>query len=511
MDLWRLLSKAAHEFGTQTAVVDGGTRHSYADLHSRALRLAGYLHSQGVDTGDRVSILAVNSSAYLEAYYAAAALGAILNPLNTRLSSGEIQAVLQDAGSSFLLADTQFSPLTGPLTQPPPTLWLDDAGYEKTLAGSPPLTSLAAVAGDDVAHLYYTSGSTGRAKGVMLTHRNVSVHAMGNIAELHLTDGDVWGHFAPLFHLADAWAAFALTWVGGTHVTLGRFEPGEVLSLIERERITATALIPTMLNMLVNSDRLSAHRYDSLRMLLTSGAPIAEELIQRALEAFECDYVQAYGLTETCPHIAMGILKKSLKALPADRQLAFRCKTGRPFLAVELRVVDDDGRPVARDGQQVGEIQVRGETVTPGYWKNPQATAATFSDGWFCTGDLAVLDNEGYLNIVDRKKDMIVTGGENVYSAEVENVLYACPSVLEAAVFGVPDPKWGEAVKAAVVLRPGQSADAASIIAFCHAHLAGYKVPKSLDFLPELPRTGSGKIAKKVLRDPYWKDAAKQV
>ncbi len=524
MDIWTLLERSATEFGGSIAVVDGDLRLTYEELRARACRLAGFLRAQQVQQGDRVSILDVNSHEYIESYFAAAALGVILNPINHRLLGHEVAQVLADAGASWLLIRTEFAPLLSDAVLPATVkgiVWMGGPPpsksaaaqheYEAALASAVPLGEAAVVASDDVAHLYYTSGSTGRPKGVMLTHRNVCIHALGNIAELHLTDGEVWGHFAPLFHLADAWAVFAITWVGGCHVVLGRFDAVGALAMIERERVTMTALIPTMLNMMVHHENVSSYRYDSLRRLLTSGAPIAEVLVAKAIDTFGCDYVQAYGLTETSPHLLMSTLKASMTTLPPEQQLAYKCKTGRPFIAVTMRVVDDEGRMVAADGRAVGEIQVRGDTIMAGYWNNAAATAASFDGAWFCTGDLAVVDEEGYVNIVDRKKDMIVTGGENVFSAEVENVLYDHPKVLEAAVFGVPDPKWGEAVKAAVVLQKGQTASAEEIIAFCKQHLGAYKAPKSIDFMASLPRTGSGKISKKSLRTPYWTHQAKQV
>jgi acyl-CoA synthetase (AMP-forming)/AMP-acid ligase II len=221
------------------------------------------------------------------------------------------------------------------------------------------------------------------------------------------------------------------------------------------------------------------------------------------METLGCDYIQTYGMTETSPYLTFSILKDHLKALPTDEQLKYKSKTGRPAIGVDLKVVDEQGVPIAADEQQVGEIWVRGDTVTPGYWNRPEETANAFSEGWLHTGDLATLDSEGYVNIVDRKKDMIVTGGENVYSTEVENVLYMHPAILEAAVFGVPDERWGEAVNAAVVLRAGETATEDEIIAFCKEHQASYKAPKTIVFLEELPKTGSGKIYKKGLRDPF--------
>jgi acyl-CoA synthetase (AMP-forming)/AMP-acid ligase II len=364
---------------------------------------------------------------------------------------------------------------------------------------------------DDLAHLYYTSGTTGVAKGVMLTHRNVYVHALGTIAELGLSERDTWAHIAPLFHLADAWATFAITHQGGRHVVLPKFEAEAALDLIESSRTTITNLIPTMLNLMVKHPTAAGRDWSALRAILSGGAPIAPSLVQALLDLFGCEYVQTYGMTETSPYLTLSLLKEHLRALPPAEQLAYRCKTGRPFTTIELKVVGADGRDVAPDEREVGEIRVRGETVTPGYWNRPDETARAFEDGWLKTGDLAVIDREGYVTIVDRAKDMILTGGENVYSTEVEHVLHAHPAVLEVAVYGVPDERFGEAVRAAVVVRPGAHVAADELIAFCRASLAGFKCPKTIEFLAELPRTGSGKIQKRALREPHWRDRTRSI
>jgi len=362
----------------------------------------------------------------------------------------------------------------------------------------------ASIQEDALAHLYYTSGTTGQPKGVMLTHKNVCLHALGTIAELKLTDSDIWGHIAPMFHLADAWATFAITWIGGRHVMVNRFDAEVVMATIERERITLSNLIPTMLNLMIKHPRADSYKYSSLRIILSGGAPIAPELVRNIMETFGCDYIQTYGMTETSPYLTLSILKEHLRDLPPEKQLEYKAKTGRPFITVDLKVVDKNGASIDPDDKQVGEILVRGDTITSGYWNRPEEDQKAFHNGWLCTEDLAVIDKEGYVNIVDRKKDMIISGGENIYSTEVENVLYMNSKVLEAAVFGVPDKKWGEAVKAVVVLKDNEIATEDEIISFCKKHQASYKVPKSIDFLSELPKTGSGKIHKKALRDPYW-------
>ncbi|RLB11349.1 MAG: hypothetical protein DRG39_04320, partial [Deltaproteobacteria bacterium] len=289
------------------------------------------------------------------------------------------------------------------------------------------------------------------------------------------------------------------------HVFLPTFDTPSVFRLIEKEKITITNLIPTMLNMMVNHPDVGKYDYSSLRVLMSGGAPIAPELVKKIINTFKCDYIQTYGMTETSPYLTLSILKEHLKSLPWEEQLRYKAKTGREFITVSLRVVDENENDIKKDEKQVGEIIVKGDTITPGYWKLPDETEKAIKDGWLYTGDLAVMDEEGYIQIVDRKKDMIITGGENVYSTEVENVLYMHPAILEAAVIGVPDEHWGEAVKAVVALKEGHSATEKEIIEFCKNHLAHYKAPKSVDFVNALPKTGSGKIYKKGIREIYWK------
>lgn len=515
MTLWETLARATRLYPDAIAVVDGDARFTYAEVYDRISALGRFLLSRGVQPGDRIAILDVNSVQFYEGYYAAAGVGAILVPVNIRLAPEEIATILVDAEARLLIAAPMFAtiveqicklgtPLEGILwTDTIPPLSLDPPSFEYAGSLVEHLGSLAPVrvAADDVAHLYYTSGTTGRSKGVMLTHRNVTSHALGTIAELRLGDSDTWGHIAPMFHLADAWATFALTLVGGRHVMVPRFDAGIALATIEKERITITNLIPTMLNLMTKHPSASRHDYSSLRMILSGGAPIPPEVIRHLVDLFDCEYCQTYGMTETSPYLTLSLLKGHLRHLSPKEQFDYRAKTGRPFITVELKVMNEEGGEVRDDEEEVGEIWVRGDTVTPGYWKLPEETAAVFTDGWLRTGDLAVMDTEGYVTIVDRKKDMIISGGENVYSTEVENVLYRHPQILEAAVYGAPDPIFGEVVRAAVVLRPGESGTAEEIIAFCRQHLASFKTPRRILFLDELPRTGSGKIYKRALRE----------
>lgn len=489
---------------------------TYEQFAKRVWRLSNGLSDLGLQKGDRLAILHENCHVFLEAYFASAHLGLVLVPLNIRLAFNELVAIVNDSGAGTLLAQAKFRDKVESCAfkegQIQRIIWTQqDVGvhgrmmgidYETFLAGQPETPPPEISLDDtDVAHLYYTSGTSGRPKGVMLTHKNVKTHALGTIAELNLTDKDHWVHGAPLFHLADAWATFAITWVGGKHILIPTFDPLAVFEAIEEEKVTITNLVPTMFTTMLNHPEVGNFDYSSLRVLLSGGAPIAPELVRRIINTFECDYIQTYGMTETSPYLTMSILKNHLKALTLEEQLRVKATTGREFINVELKVVDDKGKEVPRDNRQVGEIIVRGDTVTPGYWNLPEETREAIRDGWLYTGDLAVIDVQGYVTIVDRKKDMIVTGGENVYSTETENILYMHPDILEAAVIGVPDPHWGEAVKACVVLKKGRKTTEQEIISFSKQHLAHYKAPKSVDFLTALPRTGSGKIYKKALRE----------
>ncbi len=524
--LWSLLEDAARSRPDRTAVVDGGRAFTYGELRARAAALAAFFREQGLEEGDRVSILAWNGHAYLEAYFAAAGAGLVLNPLNVRLSARELVEIVKDCGARWLIVQAGFEQAVGKLadeTTLEGVLWIGAGATEQDHDGNVLEDEVAerldsastfvpsTRGGDDVAHLYYTSGTTGVAKGVVLTHRNVLVHAQGTVDELGLSERDTWAHVAPLFHLADAWATFAITQVGGKHVTLPRFETRAALDLLARERVTITNLVPTMLNLMVKDATAKDRDWTALRAILSGGAPIAPHVVRSIVSTFGCDYVQTYGMTETSPFLTMSLLKEHLRALPPDEQLAFKCKTGRAFATVRLRITDREGRDVPADETTVGEIRVQGATVTPGYWNRPAETAAAFRDGWLLTGDLAVIDREGYVTIVDRAKDMILCGGETVYSTEVEHALYAHEAVLEAAVFGVPDDTFGESVRAAVVLRPERIVSRDELIAFCRGRLAAFKCPRAVDFVAELPKTGSGKIQKRALRDPFWAGREKQV
>ncbi len=499
VNVWSILSAAAAKSPERQALRQGYRVLDYRAAMHAATRLAATLHSRGVQPGDRVGCLMHNDIDHFIACFGVAAAGAILVSLNTRLLAGELRTILLHSETGLLLHDAahaeRATELGGELRAG--AVLVADA----VATGDRHNTPFTLAGADEPAQLYYTSGTTGAPKGVILTHRNVCTHALAAVQELSLDRNDRWAHIAPMFHLADAWATFAITAVAGTHVFLPHFTPAAALDLLAQERITITNLVPTMLNLMVKEPG-AGDRDFALRMMLSGGAPIAPDVVRRILALFRCDYVQTYGMTETSPYLTLSLLTPELKRLPPEQQLHWQCKTGRPFRGVELQVVDDRGVPVPADERTVGEIRVRGATVTPGYWKDPEATAAAFDrDGFLRTGDLATIDAQGYVDIVDRKKDVIKTGGETVYSIEVENVLYTHPAVLECAVYGMPDPVWGERVTAAVVLRAGAAATAIELMTFCRDRIAHYKAPKDVRFLAALPRTGSGKIQKKALRE----------
>lgn len=501
--LWRALSDAREQHASKSAVVDGDRRIDYAELGSRVDALARGFDERGLGPRDRVACLLPNGLEILELTFAAAGLGAVLVPLNTRLAPRELALILDDCDPRLLVVHAALLGLADAATRRsqagPEFVLVDPSGWQVDFV-DPGVFDAHPAPLDELAHLYYTSGTTGRSKGVQLSGRNVLSHARATVQELRLTASDRWGHFAPMFHLADAWATIAITLVGGLHIMLPTFEAGAALDLIEREGVTQTNLVPTMLNSIVHDARASRARLVSMRRVLSGGAPIAPQLVRRVMELFGCEYVQTYGLTETSPYLTLSLLHEHLLQLPVAEQFVYRAKTGRSFAAVELRVVDENGVAVANDGRAIGEIQARGETVTCGYWNRPEETAAAFDGEWFKTGDLATIDAEGYLEIVDRAKDVILTGGETVYSTEVEHALAEHPQVLEAAVFATSDEHWGELVSAAVVPVPGEALDLVALGVHCRERLAAYKCPRVWRVMDALPKTGSGKIQKAALR-----------
>lgn len=518
MLLPRILTKAKKDHSEEEAVVCGDIRYTYLDFCRRAMRFASALSNLGLRYPDRVAIIHKNCHYFLESYFAVAQIGAVLVPINHRLLPKDFSFILKDSDSKGLITEARLLENVTPSIKECPELssiiitgQSEGAGdvananlYEDIIKDERPIKSLPSEIQDtEMAHLYYTSGTTGKPKGVVLTHRNNYIHAINTVEEIQLTNQDRWLHVSPMYHLADAWSAWAVTQVGGAHTFVPEFNPTNVLETIERDKVTVSNFIPTMLNMLVNRPDVKSYDCSSLRLIMSGGAPIAPEIVRKIIEEFGCEYIQTYGMTETSPFLTMSILKSHLRDLPFDDRLRYLATTGRPFKGVNLKVVKEDGTEVEKDDQEVGEIIVKGDTITPGYWKLPHETEKRMKDGWLHTRDLATVNEEGYLTIVDRMDDMIITGGENVYSIEVENVLYEHPKVLEAAVIGIRDEVWGEKIVAIVVPKKREHLAEDEIVDHCKGRLAPFKAPKEIIQVNELPKTESGKIKKNMLREKY--------
>ena len=474
------------------ALVDGETRYSYAELESRCRRLVGGLYGIGLEPQDRVAILAANSGPYLEAYLGLPAGNLVIVPLNTRHAEPELRYALEDSGARVLLTDRDPGGLTDVVEH---VVSIPD-GYAPLLAGADERELGAEVTSETLAGLFYTGGTTGASKGVMLSHGNLIANAFHMMVTQPLLPGDRFAVIAPMFHAAGSFAVLATIWTGGCHVMLPVFDPEAAVDLVEREAITATLIVPTMLAAMADAQLANPRDTSSLRELGHGGSPVATEVVRRAHKAFpSARLTHWYGATETAP-IATA-LPNEQDVLDGPR--ARSC--GQATVGLDVRVVDAHDREVASG--EVGEVVIRGANVMQGYWNKLQQTEHALRNGWYHTGDLGYLDDGGYLFLVDRLKDMIVSGGENVYSTEVEEVLYKHSMVLEAAVFGIPDDTWGEAVYAVVVPRGAVTPD--ELIAHCKEHIGGYKVPKLVELRDEpLPKSGPGKVLKRELREPFW-------
>jgi acyl-CoA synthetase (AMP-forming)/AMP-acid ligase II len=489
---------------------------------SEALRcahqIANALVRCGVVRGDRVAILAKNCLEYPLFYYAAAKVGAVPVPLNYRLAAPEWSVILSDAAPTILFARGDLAAAVAPLrTELPgihtwvaldadaPEDWLTFADW---LRESPDSAPKHLASEDDDVYQMYTSGTTGRPKGAVLTHAAVcaNVDQLNVIAQVGA--GDRFLIVAPMYHAAAAINVFNTVRHGGTLVIMEDFDPAAVVHALSGQRITATVLVPAMIQAcLVTVAEAAALSYQDLRYIGYGGSPIAAETLRHAIEVFGCDFGQGYGMTEVTA-VATGLSPRDhQRALAGEPELLL--SGGRPLPGTEVRVVDSAGHNVPIG--EIGEILVRGPQLMRGYWNMPEVTEQTLAGGWMHTGDAGCIDSEGFVFVQDRVKDMIVSGGENIYPREVENALFEHPAIADAAVIGVPDQTWGEAVKAVVVLRDGHAPDELGLIEFCRTYIAGFKCPRSVDFVAELPRNPSGKVLKKDLREPHWEGHTRRV
>jgi fatty-acyl-CoA synthase len=509
------LKRTAAVFPDGTAVVHGGRRYSYRQLDERARRLAGALLQAGLRAHDRVAILCPNIPAMLEAHYGVPLAGGILVAINTRLSSDEVGYILRHAGARFLLVDAELASVVGPLDLGGlRVVRVDDTGaagdpYEDFLGHAPPLAHEHAVADEEeTIAINYTSGTTGRPKGVMYTHRGTYLNAVGELIETGMTFGAKYLWTLPMFHCNGWCFTWGVTAVAGTHVCLRRVEPGHIWDLIDAEGITHFNGAPTVQIGIVNHPK--AHRLERPVTVTVAGAPPSPTLLAR-LSELNFRPVHTYGLTETNGPHTVCAWQDGWAAMPPEEQARRMARQGQAYALFDLaRVVDERMNDVPRDGETMGEVVMIGNNVAKGYFEDPTATAEAFRGGWFHSGDLGVWHPDGYIELRDRKKDIIISGGENISTIEVEQCVARHPSVLECAVVAIPDERWGERPKAFVALKPGRTATAEDIIEFCRSQLAHFKAPAAVEF-GELPKTATGKVQKFVLRDREWKGAAKRI
>lgn len=486
---------------TKTAVIDGDASVNFAELHRRCRLLAGALRALGLDKGERVAILANNGQRYIETYIGVPAAGFVVVPLNTRHAIAELKYALEDSQAKVLLIDRD----PGELADCVEHVIMIPEAYDTMLNEARELELGINVEEDDLAGLFYTGGTTGKSKGVMLSHRNLIANTFHYLASIPQREDDVMLVMAPLFHAAGSLGVIGNIWTLGTQVTLAAFDPKTALDLIAQHGITESLGVPTMLAAIAEEQLVRPRKTDTLKLLAHGGSPIATEILRRTHSAFPtAELIEVYGATELSPLCT--VLRNEQELI--DSSLARSC--GRPALGNEIDILGPDGSPLPPG--EIGEVVVRGPNVMQGYWNKPEQTAAALKDGAYWTGDLGYMDDQGYVFLVDRSKDMIVTGGENVYCTEVEEVLYQHPAILEAAVFGVPDDKWGEAVWAVIVPREGNEIESAQVLAYCRERIAGYKVPKGLDVqLEPLPKSGPGKVLKRELRAPHWEGQERSV
>ena len=514
------LRRAAALYPDKTAIVDGAQRFSYRDYQQRANRLSNALLALGVGKGDRVCILSPNSHFFLESFYGTSQIGAILVPLNYRLVAADHEYILNHAGVETVLVDAEYCEVVdairkslpkvknwivasdGPVTPPSSSNW---TSWSDLIENASPLApATPELAESDIVSINYTSGTTARPKGVILTHRNFYLNAYNLIAHLGIHHDDVELWTLPMFHCNGWGGVYALTGVAGTHVVLRTIDAEAIHRLIAQEGVTFACMAPAVLRTILDYPDREQHDIQTRPRFAVAGAPPPAAFIEKLESEVGFDFIQLYGLTETAPLLTISRPDHATQADDWPR----RARAGVPGLGVDLEGRNENDDPVPRDGETVGEICARSNVVFDGYWDQPEQTAEAIRNGWFHTGDLAVWDESNNLHIVDRKKDVIISGGENISSPEIEDALYQHPAVLECAAIGVPHPKWGETPKVLVVRRPGQSPSEADLIGFCRERLAHFKCPTSIEFVSDLPRTVTGKLQKFKLRERYWSESA---
>ena len=512
----RCLYRALDLYASKVGVVCGASRFTYAEFGERCERLGAGLLAQGVRPGDRVAYLSFNTHQLLEGYFGVLLAGAIVMPLNVRLTASELTAILNHAEPRLVIYESDFAAAVAQLREACPHVraWIEiGAPYEELLShGRVQRPDPFSIDETAIAELFYTSGSTGTPKGVMLSHRSLYLHTLYVAGAFPSDDSGVELHTIPLFH-ANGWGRpQACTFLGRRQVMVRRFDPRDVLSLIQQERANSMAMVPTMANALLNEPTLAGYDISSMRHIVLGGAAASPELVARLDAVFHCRIEAGYGLTETCPVATSSRPKDSVVFADQEDRWRRQSMTGWPLPGCEVRVVDFHMNEVPRDMLSIGEVVIRGDIVMDGYYKEPQSTEAVMTNGWLHTGDMAVWDQDSYVQVVDRKKDIIISGGENISSIEVERAIFAHSSVLECAVVSAPDPKWGEVPAAHVVVKPGHTLDEPQLRAFLEDRIARFKMPRRFLFSTDpLPKTGTGKILKRQLRESFWAGQSQRV
>jgi fatty-acyl-CoA synthase len=521
----KFLERSAVVYPEKTAVVYGATRRTYGEFQERVNRLANALKQNGIGKGDKVAFICPNTPPMLEAHYAVPMIGAALVSINIRLSANEVGYIINHSDAKAVFVDNEFAPTVLPVRETLKQVQffvnicdtsdakpLPGTDYESFLADTRPVPVEVAVTDErEIATINYTSGTTGLPKGVMYHHRGAYLNAIGEVLESHMDSNSVYLWTLPMFHCNGWCFTWAVTAVGGTHVCLRAVVPDKVFAAIEAEQVTHMCAAPTVLIMMSSYPGAQGLKFKRRLQIMTAGAPPAPKIIEN-VEALGANITHTYGLTEVFGPHSVCAWKPQWDDLPAAERAKYKSRQGVPYIVAQhMDVVDPDHMvPVPRDGQTIGEIVMRGNNVMLGYYKDPQATQTAFQGGWFHSGDLAVMHPDGYVQIMDRKKDIIISGGENISTVEIENAIFQHPDVMEVAVIPVPDPKWGEVPKAFVVPKPGTNPTAESIIAFCKERLARFKAPKQVEFA-ELPKTATGKIQKFKLREKEWQGRDRRV
>jgi fatty-acyl-CoA synthase len=502
--------RARRLYADREAVVDGDRHFTYREFFDRCDRWSCALQQLGVQPGERVATIAPNTHSHLEAFYAIPQIGAVIVPINFRLTAADFAYILNHSGARVVSVHADYLDAVDSIRDQVPGVehfvalsgskpgWTD---YEATLAAAAPEFTAAEISETEMIALNYTSGTTANPKGVMVSHRNTAFNIMGHLMHTHISSADRYLWVLPMFH-ANGWTfVWTVTAVGGRHVCLPKADPRLIFEAITREGITLLCAAPTVLIGMANApEELRRNAPRGVRVI-TAGAPPAAATIERMEGELGWDITHVYGLTEVSPIVTISETRPEHAQLPAHERAVIKARQGVEYLAnAEVRVVDDDGREVIKDGAAMGEIIIRGNAVMKGYYNDPAATAKAIRNGWFYSGDAAVVHPDGYIEIRDRWKDIIISGGENISSVEVEGVLLRHPAVQESAVVGLPHEKWGESPQAFIVLKPGATTTPEALRLFCREHLAHFKVPHGFDFIPELPKTATGKIQKFVLR-----------